>query len=187
MENMLRKSMLSAGVVGLVTVLSACGSGTPEAPSSATITRVEPIMKTIETPREVCKNYTTTQQKAVKDKHQVAGTATGAAVGGVLGNQVGQGRGKSVATATGAVVGGLLGNKAQENYQVNNRETVVRTQCDTVVDRSEKVDGYLVHYDIGGQQGSLRMDQAPTGTSIPIVNGQLVLNAVPITTPSPTP
>ena len=179
MVSIFGKSILGLGSISLALLLTACAP-TEQNPDSAHITRIEPIVKTVETPREVCQNHTTIQRKAVRDQHQIAGTATGAAVGGVLGNQVGQGRGKSVATATGAVVGGLIGNKAQENYQNNNYETVVSTQCNTVVDRSETVTGYLVHYDLAGQQGSVRMDQAPEGTSIPVLNGQLVLNAVPV-------
>jgi uncharacterized protein YcfJ len=41
----------------------------------------------------------------------------GAVVGGVLGNQVGQGSGKTVATILGALGGGYLGNEIAKKNQ----------------------------------------------------------------------
>ncbi len=38
-----------------------------------------------------------------------AGVIGGAAVGGILGNQLGKGKGQDIATAAGATVGGMLG------------------------------------------------------------------------------
>ena len=168
--------------------LVACGRGgndeqaaaEPPAPTSATIISVDPIKETVEKPREVCEDVAVTTQAPVKDQHQVAGTAAGAVVGGVLGNQVGSGRGKSVATAAGAVIGGYVGNKVQGNVQAGKTQTTMERQCTTVVDKSTRVTGYLVKYDLGGKSGSVRMDQPPKGTTIPVLNGQLVLHSVSI-------
>ena len=44
------------------------------------------------------------------------GIATGAVVGGLLGNQVGSGRGRTLATVAGVVGGGYLGNTVAKNY-----------------------------------------------------------------------
>lgn len=44
------------------------------------------------------------------DARQQAGTAIGAVVGGLLGNQVGQGGGRAAATILGALAGGAIGN-----------------------------------------------------------------------------
>lgn len=44
------------------------------------------------------------------------GIATGAVVGGLLGNQVGNGRGRTLATVAGVVGGGYLGNTVAKNY-----------------------------------------------------------------------
>ena len=44
------------------------------------------------------------------------GIATGAVVGGLLGNQVGKGNGRTLATVAGAVGGGYLGNMAGQKY-----------------------------------------------------------------------
>lgn len=45
----------------------------------------------------------------------VAGTAIGGVAGGVLGNQVGGGRGRTAATVAGAIGGALIGNAIERN------------------------------------------------------------------------
>jgi outer membrane lipoprotein SlyB len=48
------------------------------------------------------------------------GTLAGAAVGGILGNQVGQGRGNTAATVAGAAGGALVGHELEKNAQRRN-------------------------------------------------------------------
>jgi outer membrane lipoprotein SlyB len=43
------------------------------------------------------------------------GSIAGAVVGGVLGNQIGSGTGRTAATIAGAAGGGLVGNKVEKN------------------------------------------------------------------------
>jgi uncharacterized protein YcfJ len=95
-------------------------------------------------------------------------------VGGVLGNQVGDGRGRKLATAAGAAAGGYAGNQVQKRMQAGNTYTTTETQCHTVYDSHEKIVGYDVHYKLGDQEGTIRMDRDP-GERIPVENGQLVL------------
>lgn len=45
------------------------------------------------------------------------GIGAGAVIGGLLGNQVGGGRGKALATIAGAVGGGMVGNEVQKQAQ----------------------------------------------------------------------
>lgn len=78
----------------------------------------------------VCKNVEV--QRSSKDSNRILGTATGAVVGGLLGNQVGKGNGKKVATVGGAVAGGLIGRKVQGNAQEKKGERVVERQCERV-------------------------------------------------------
>lgn len=78
----------------------------------------------------VCKNVEV--QRNSKDSNRILGTATGAVVGGLLGNQVGKGNGKKVATVGGAVAGGLIGRKVQGNAQEKKGERVVERQCERV-------------------------------------------------------
>lgn len=53
-------------------------------------------------------------QNYVSDMHPV-GTGVGAVVGGLLGNQVGGGNGKTLATVAGAMLGGYAGNEVAHN------------------------------------------------------------------------
>lgn len=66
--------------------------------------------------REVCRTVRVKHMES-SDNHRIAGTAIGAVAGGVLGNQVGGGKGKTLATVAGAVGGGYAGNKIQQNNQ----------------------------------------------------------------------
>ena len=49
--------------------------------------------------------------QAVPNSGSTLGTVGGAVVGGVLGNQIDQGRGPTVATVCGAAAGGMVGNR----------------------------------------------------------------------------
>ena len=58
-------------------------------------------------------------QDARPDQLNMGGTALGAIVGGVLGNQVGGGSGKKAATVIGAIAGGAAGNQIGNNVSRN--------------------------------------------------------------------
>ena len=49
------------------------------------------------------------------------GIGTGAVIGGLIGNQVGGGRGKALATVAGVIGGGFLGNAVQNQVQQPQR------------------------------------------------------------------
>lgn len=55
-------------------------------------------------------------QQPARQANSPIGIATGAVVGGLLGNQVGKGNGRTLATVAGAVGGGYLGNMAGQKY-----------------------------------------------------------------------
>jgi uncharacterized protein YcfJ len=73
----------------------------------------------------VCEDVVVQDQP--KDKHQIAGMAIGGVAGGLLGNQVGGGKGKTIATVAGAAGGAYAGKKVQENQQSKN--THVERRC----------------------------------------------------------
>jgi uncharacterized protein YcfJ len=188
---MMNKSMLIGLIIGAVVAtaggviasLGVLNKGADEEasdevsePAFAEVLHVEAIKRTVQTPREVCEDVPITRQKPVQDENKVAGTVAGAILGGVLGHQVGEGTGKKLATVAGAVAGGIAGNKVQENMQSKDTYTTTETQCRTVVDSHEVVDGYKVTYRLGETEGEVRMDRDP-GERIPVENGQLVLNA----------
>jgi len=172
------KSMLVGAVLGAVVVTAGGAFATytlvDRGPEFAEVLNVEPVTETIKTPREVCKEVTVTRQKPVQDQHRIAGTAVGAVVGGLLGNQVGGGTGKKIATVAGAVGGGYAGNQVQERMQANDTYTTTETRCNTVTDTHDKVVGYEVKYDLDGKVGTVRMDRDP-GNRIPVQDGQLML------------
>jgi len=126
-------------------------------------------------PRQVCASEVVTHQAAVQDPKRVTGSIIGAVAGGLLGNQIGDGDGQTVATVAGAAAGGYAGNKVQKSMQEGNTTQTVEQRCRTVYDSAEKPDGYQVRYRLGDHEGSVRMDHDP-GNSIPVENGELVLN-----------
>jgi uncharacterized protein YcfJ len=76
---------------------------------------------------QVCENVRVAD--TAKDNHQIAGTAIGAVAGGLLGHQVGGGKGKTLATVGGAVAGGYAGKKVQEHHQDKNAGTHIERRC----------------------------------------------------------
>jgi uncharacterized protein YcfJ len=143
----------------------------------AEVVSVEPLTKTVRTPRQSCRDETVTRQAPTKDPDQVTGTVVGALLGGVVGHQVGHGTGKTLATVAGAAAGGYAGNKVQESVQKSNTYQSKEQRCATAYDSTEQTVGYTVHYRIGDKDGTVRMDHDP-GDRIPLDNGQLVLKPV---------
>ena len=174
----MNKSLLTGLVVGGVAVTAAgayAGYQTMDQGRSARVLNVEPMTRTVRTPRQVCASEVVTHQAAVKDPKRVTGSIIGAVAGGLLGNQIGDGDGQTVATVAGAAAGGYAGSKVQKNMQEGNTTQTVEQRCRTVYDSADKPDGYQVRYRLGDHEGSVRMDHDP-GNSIPVENGELVLN-----------
>lgn len=175
----MNKSMITGLVAGAVLATTAGAIGgyrllNPSA-SYAKVLEVTEATQQRSIPREVCEAVTVTHQQAVKDQHQVVGTVAGAVLGAIVGKQIGGGSGKKVATAAGAVAGGYAGNKTQERMQANDTYTTTEQRCHTVTDTHNEVIGYDVRYLLDDTEGQVRMDSRP-GDTIPVVDGQLVLN-----------
>ncbi|MEC9482338.1 MAG: glycine zipper 2TM domain-containing protein [Halomonas sp.] len=146
--------------------------GVDPQPRYAEVIDVERITETIETPREVCENVAVTHRRPVQDPNRIAGTAIGAIVGGVLGNQVGGGSGRKIATAAGAVAGGLAGREVQQRMQQGDTYTTTERRCHTVTDSQQKLIGYDVEYRIDGQAYQTQLDEAPASNRVPLMDGQ---------------
>ncbi|WPP00823.1 glycine zipper 2TM domain-containing protein [Pseudomonas sp. HR96] len=180
----MNKSLLIGAVLGAVGVTAGGAVATyslvkKSGPEYADVLAVEPINQQIKTPRQECKDVQVTRQRPVQDQHQVVGSVLGAVAGGLLGHQVGGGRGNTLATVAGAVGGGYAGNKVQEHMQNGDTYTTTQTRCNTVNDISDKVVGYNVKYQLKGQTGQVRMDRDP-GPKIPVnEQGQLILGQNP--------
>lgn len=80
--------------------------------------------------RVVCKDVEV--KRADGDSNRIAGTATGAVIGGVLGSQVGSGSGRDLATIGGAIAGGVVGRNVQGNRQEARGDRVVEKRCERV-------------------------------------------------------
>ena len=145
---------------------------TPAVPQFAEVLSVEPAVIQIAQSDEVCHQIEVVHQQAPRDERRIAGTATGAVLGGLIGNQIGGGNGKKLATVVGAVAGGIAGNKVQQRNQANDTYTTFEDQCETVTNYVDEVVGYDVTYQIGDEMGTIRMDQDP-GATIPLIDGEL--------------
>jgi uncharacterized protein YcfJ len=170
--------VLVAGMaVAAVTGLSACNrNASAEGPQYAKVVSATPIHQTVNHPRQQCHEETVTHHKPVKDTHQIAGTAIGAVLGGVLGHQVGGGNGKKLATVAGAVAGGYAGKKVQENRQENSTYTTQEQRCQTVNDKSTRIVGYTVKYELNGTVHTTRMDHDP-GDRVEIKQSSTVVSS----------
>lgn len=82
---------------------------------------------------QVCRDVETKEIQS-KDNNRLIGTGVGAVAGGVLGNQVGSGKGKTLATVAGAVGGGYAGNQIQKSHQNKNARYETHRECHWVND-----------------------------------------------------
>ncbi|MET4676254.1 glycine zipper 2TM domain-containing protein [Luteibacter sp. ME-Dv--P-043b] len=82
---------------------------------------------------QVCRDVQTKQIQS-KDNNRLIGTGVGAVAGGLLGNQVGGGKGKTLATVAGAVGGGYAGNQIQKNNQNKHATYETHRECHWVND-----------------------------------------------------
>ncbi|ROR22722.1 uncharacterized protein YcfJ [Comamonas sp. BIGb0124] len=176
----MNKSLIIGAVIGAIGVtaggaLATYGVMASKRPDHVQVVAAEPIHQAVSNPQQVCREVTVNRRKPVQDQHQVAGTLLGAVAGGLLGNQVGGGSGRTLATVAGAVGGGYAGNKVQEGMQNRSTYQTTETRCDTVQNKSQKLVGYNVRYEMDGQVRQVRMDHDP-GSRIPLDGqGQLVL------------
>lgn len=149
----------------------------PDAPQFASVVDVRPLTERGRD-EEVCEYVTVTHQAPVKDQNQIAGTATGAVIGGVLGNQVGGGNGKKVATVAGAVVGGIIGKNVQANHQAKQTYQTSERQC-RVERGQDRVTGYDVTYSLDGESSVVTMNHKP-GRELPVVDGEVITDKAEI-------
>lgn len=173
----MNKSMLTGAMLGAV-IMTAGGAGAIAlkqnggldltGPRYADIVQVDPVVETVRVPREVCRDEVATHQQAPADENKVAGTAIGAIVGGLLGNQVGGGNGKKLATAAGAVAGAFAGNRVQGELQTRNTYQTTERVCETAYDSQQNTVGYNVTYRVGEKEYSVQMAEKPTGERLEV-------------------
>ncbi|MGN6091559.1 MAG: glycine zipper 2TM domain-containing protein [Luteibacter jiangsuensis] len=145
----------------------------PAGPKYARVVSVDPVRETTEGRRE-CHDEVVTRRAPVKDQHQIAGTAIGAVAGGLLGNQIGGGKGRTLATVAGAVGGGYAGHEIQERRQETNTVTSTVRKCSSVPG-SDKIVAYDVRYEYNGVTRSVRMDHDP-GDRVEVQEGVVAVS-----------
>jgi uncharacterized protein YcfJ len=143
-------------VVAFATVIGAAFVGSAAfAAEYATVVSSTPVTAQVAVPRQQC----TDSEQYVQQSPTGAGAVIGAIAGGVLGNAVGGGFGRAAATGIGVVAGSVVGNQVEAN---SNPVTAVPVRrCQTVMTYENRVVGYDVMYDYGGQRYSARMARDP--------------------------
>ncbi len=155
----------------VINVVPHQGAADEAKPEYANVLAVKPL-KERGASRQVCRDHVVTRQKPVQDEHRVAGTATGAIIGGLLGSKVGDGNGQKAATVVGAVAGGYAGNRIQNNMQQKDTYQTTEKRCSTVRD-DDRITAYQVTFELKGRKDTTTLDYKP-GKTLTLVNGQIV-------------
>ncbi len=123
----------------------------------APVVRVEPIYKTvtISTPRRVCREEEV-RHRGSSDSH--TGTILGAIVGGVIGNEISDGR--HVGSIAGAALGASIGHDLSRD---DDDYITTESRCRTRQVRSteERLQGYRVTYRYEGKTYTTKTDHDP--------------------------
>lgn len=128
----------------------------------ARVLSVTPAIRyvTVTTPVREC--WEDVQHYSVRNRdHGRAGkTLLGAIVGGVIGHQIGSGRGNDVATIAGTLIGASIGNGSGRDRPGHGRTEYSRPirRCETRYQshQEERIDGYDVIYSFNGRRYSTR-------------------------------
>lgn len=138
----------------------------------AKVVHVEPIVKVVEvsTPERVCWNETVRhyRQPTEHRAHSYGPALLGGVVGGVLGNQFGDGRERRIMTVAGALLGASVGHGvSKRHYQPSGRAySTTERYCDiqNTVHEEERIDGYRVTYQYRGREFVTRTVDHPGRT-----------------------
>ena len=176
MVNMLHVGIAATLMVGLAACNRSADAGTSGADAGlsassgtaadngikyAKVISVDPVRESMNNPRQVCHDEVVSHTEPPKDQHRLVGTAIGAVAGGLLGNQIGGGRGNTLATVAGVVGGGYAGNRIEASRQHGQVTSSVQRRCETVNNASSKIVGYDVRYVFNGVTRTVRMDHDP--------------------------
>jgi len=148
----------------------------PVTPMMAEVTSVQPHYSIHSSPIRVCHDAPRTtlvgSPPSASNGTSGVGAVVGVLAGGALGNQIGQGRGKTAATIGGAVLGALAGNHVEGNMNQPappHEETIMVPVCHTRYLQKSVLQGYDVGYVFNGQPGNTHMKYAPAvGSTFPL-------------------
>ena len=127
--------------------------------------QVTSVRAVVGAPEQRC--WTEQEQIVVQDRgsNNVGGAIAGALIGGILGHQIGGGRGQDLATAGGAVAGGVVGAKAGRD-RGEHYETRDVQKCKTVASTA-RPEFWDVTYNFRGQEHRIQMT-APPGATVTV-------------------
>ena len=135
----------------------------------AKVIETEPLYETIEVANPVTECWT---ERVTRNNHRrgsYTAPLAGGIVGGVVGNQFGGGRGKTVLTVAGALLGASMGHDYNtSHYRGRPRVENVR-HCETVdrYEQEQQLVGYRVKYRYEGQTYYTQTTEYP-GKFIPV-------------------
>jgi uncharacterized protein YcfJ len=135
----------------------------------AKVIETEPLYETVEVANPVTECWT---ERVTRNNHRrgsYTAPLAGGIVGGVVGNQFGGGRGKTVLTVAGALLGASMGHDYNtSHYRGRPRVENVR-HCETVdrYEQEQQLVGYRVKYRYEGQTYYTQTTEYP-GKFIPV-------------------
>lgn len=170
MKRLVIASLLATGLLG---AQAQTQTQTASFTDNARVHRVDPQYENINVPRNECRNHWINEDRhnggAVQQDRQYGGAIVGGLAGGVLGHQIGGGRGKDAATALGVVLGAMTGDQFANRDQRGPYENAQREvqRCRTVYDTQTRITGYRVAYEYNGQHYTTFMRNNP-GNSLQV-------------------
>jgi uncharacterized protein YcfJ len=126
----------------------------------ANVTSVRAVVGPSEQRCWIDREQVTTQNRG---EANVPGAIVGAMLGGVLGHQVGGGRGRDVATAGGAVAGAVIGSNVGRDAGGQQTYGQDVQRCENVPSQS-RPEFWDVSYDFRGQEHRIQMTSPPGAT-----------------------
>jgi uncharacterized protein YcfJ len=175
MENLSRS--IATASAGLFLLGGICASDSEAGTSdthyeTAPVKDVQPIIRVVQvsTPREICWDEqvrnTAYREKGGYRSHTP--TVAGGILGGIVGNQLGGGRGRTVMTVAGSLLGASMGRDAGYRYRSRRHgagkisySTERRCEIEDVVHQEERLEGYRVTYAYHGKTYITRTQEDP--------------------------
>ncbi len=119
---------------------------------------VTSVRAVVQTPEQRC--WVEREAVSQESRRNVPAIVIGAVIGGILGHQVGDGRGRDLATVGGAVAGGAIGAKVGRNGQPEEQDV---QRC-TNPPPQARADLWDVSYVFRGQEHRVQMTSEPGAT-----------------------
>ncbi len=127
---------------------------------------VTAVRAVVQTPEQRC--WVESEAVVQESRRNVPAIVIGAVIGGILGHQVGDGRGRDLATVGGAVAGGAIGSQVGRNGQPDTQDV---QRC-TNPPPQARADLWDVSYVFRGQEHRVQMTSEPGATITVNRNGE---------------